>query len=37
MIPQSTELQKEILQAELMSVEQNLDALRSQGKMYLVQ
>lgn len=32
MIPQSTELQKEILQAELMSVEQNLDALRSQGK-----
>ncbi|WP_241282522.1 N-6 DNA methylase [Chryseobacterium timonianum] len=32
MIPQSTELQKEILQAELMSVEQNLDALRNQGK-----
>uniref|UniRef100_UPI0035B520B6 N-6 DNA methylase n=1 Tax=Chryseobacterium rhizosphaerae TaxID=395937 RepID=UPI0035B520B6 len=32
MIPQSPELQKEILQAELLSVEQNLDALRNQGK-----
>ncbi len=32
MIPQSPELQKEILQAELHSVEQNLDALRNQGK-----
>lgn len=32
MIPQSPELQKEILQMELDSVEQNLDALRSQGK-----
>ncbi|WP_353148526.1 N-6 DNA methylase [Chryseobacterium sp.] len=32
MIPQSPELQKEILEAELHSVEQNLDALRNQGK-----
>lgn len=32
MIPQSPELQKEILQAELDSVEENLDALKSQGK-----
>lgn len=32
MIPQSPELQKEILQAELHSVEQNLEALRNQGK-----
>lgn len=32
MIPQSPELQREILQAELHSVEQNLDALRNQGK-----
>jgi N12 class adenine-specific DNA methylase len=32
MIPQSPELQKEILQAELLSVEENLDALRNQGK-----
>ncbi|KKO89136.1 DNA methylase [Sphingobacterium sp. Ag1] len=32
MIPQSPELQKDILKAELHSVEQNLDALRNQGK-----
>ncbi|MBN8785263.1 MAG: DNA methylase, partial [Terrimonas ferruginea] len=32
MIPQSPELQKEILQAELDSVEENLDALKAQGK-----
>ncbi|WP_227550373.1 N-6 DNA methylase [Sphingobacterium paramultivorum] len=32
MIPQSPDLQKEILEAELHSVEQNLDALRNQGK-----
>lgn len=32
MIPQSPELQKEILEAELDSVEQNLDALNAQGK-----
>ncbi len=32
MIPQSPELQKEILEAELLSVEQNLEALRNQGK-----
>ncbi|MFC3355985.1 N-6 DNA methylase [Sphingobacterium zeae] len=32
MIPQSQELQKEILQAELSSVEQNLEALRNEGK-----
>ncbi|MCA6441059.1 MULTISPECIES: N-6 DNA methylase [unclassified Arcicella] len=32
MIPQSPELQKEILQTELESVERNLDALQSQGK-----
>ncbi|WP_343657869.1 N-6 DNA methylase [Chryseobacterium sp.] len=32
MIPQSPELQQEILQAELHSVEQNLEALRNQGK-----
>ncbi|MGE6397091.1 N-6 DNA methylase [Chryseobacterium scophthalmum] len=32
MIPQSPELQKEILEAELHSVEQNLEALRNQGK-----
>lgn len=32
MIPQSPELQKEILQTELDSVEQNLDALHAQGK-----
>lgn len=32
MIPQSSELQKDILQAELDGVEQNLSVLRSQGK-----
>ncbi|RLJ75092.1 N-6 DNA methylase [Pedobacter alluvionis] len=32
MIPQSPELQKEILEAELDSVEKNLDALEAQGK-----
>lgn len=32
MIPQSAELQHEILQAELDAVEQNLEVLRSQGK-----
>ncbi|WP_455708991.1 helicase-related protein [Flavobacterium johnsoniae] len=32
MIPQSPEMQKEILQAELDSVEENLEALQSQGK-----
>ncbi|AZB23427.1 DNA methylase [Chryseobacterium bernardetii] len=32
MIPQSPEMQKEILQIELDSVERNLDALQSQGK-----
>lgn len=32
MIPQSPELQKEILEAELDSVEKNLDALMAQGK-----
>ncbi len=32
MIPQSPELQKEILQTELHSVEENLDALQAQGK-----
>lgn len=32
MIPQSAELQKEILQAELDTVEKNLDVLRQQGK-----
>ncbi|WP_341836905.1 N-6 DNA methylase [Chitinophaga pollutisoli] len=32
MIPQSPELQKEILQAELDSVEENLDSLKGQGK-----
>ncbi|WP_316795470.1 N-6 DNA methylase [Pedobacter agri] len=32
MIPQSPELQKEILEAELDSVEKNLDALKAQGK-----
>ncbi|WP_333888290.1 N-6 DNA methylase [Sphingobacterium siyangense] len=32
MIPQSPDLQKEILEAELHSVEQNLDALRNRGK-----
>ncbi|MGV3766807.1 MAG: N-6 DNA methylase [Chitinophagaceae bacterium] len=32
MIPQSPELQRQILQAELDSVEQNLEALQSQGK-----
>lgn len=32
MIPQSPELQKEILQAELDSVEENLDELKKQGK-----
>ncbi|MBS7321222.1 MAG: N-6 DNA methylase [Myroides sp.] len=32
MIPQSTEMQKEILQAELNSVEDNLSALEAQGK-----
>jgi N12 class adenine-specific DNA methylase len=32
MIPQSPELQKEILETELNSVEKNLDALKSQGK-----
>lgn len=32
MIPQSPEMQKEILQAELDSVEDNLEALRAQGK-----
>ncbi|AZA48996.1 DNA methylase [Chryseobacterium carnipullorum] len=32
MIPQSSEMQKEILQIELDSVERNLDALQSQGK-----
>ena len=32
MIPQSPELQKEILQAELDSVEENLYALKAQGK-----
>ncbi len=32
MIPQSPELQKEILQTELDSVEENLDALKAQGK-----
>ena len=31
MIPQSPEIQKEILQSELDSVEENLDVLRSQG------
>ncbi|MXS69921.1 N-6 DNA methylase [Flavobacteriaceae bacterium W22] len=31
MIPQSPEIQKEILQVELDSVEENLDVLRSQG------
>ena len=31
-IPQSPELQREILQAELDSVEQNLDVLKAQGK-----
>ncbi|MFP3596847.1 N-6 DNA methylase [Chryseobacterium sp. SIMBA_029] len=32
MIPQSPEMQKEILEAELQSVEDNLDALNAQGK-----
>lgn len=32
MIPQSPEIQKEILEIELYSVERNLDALQSQGK-----
>ncbi|WP_166919691.1 N-6 DNA methylase [Flavobacterium poyangense] len=32
MIPQSPEMQKEILEMELDSVERNLDALQSQGK-----
>ncbi|UPZ16220.1 N-6 DNA methylase [Flavobacterium humidisoli] len=32
MIPQSPEMQKEILQTELDSVEENLEALQSQGK-----
>jgi hypothetical protein len=32
MIPQSPELQKEILQAELNSVEENLEALKKQGQ-----
>ncbi|AZA56533.1 MULTISPECIES: N-6 DNA methylase [Chryseobacterium] len=32
MIPQSPEIQKEILQIELDSVERNLDALQAQGK-----
>jgi N12 class adenine-specific DNA methylase len=32
MIPQSPELQHEILEAELQSVDDNLDALRAQGK-----
>jgi N12 class adenine-specific DNA methylase len=32
MIPQSPEMQKEILEIELDSVERNLDALQSQGK-----
>ncbi|AKK71344.1 DNA methylase [Chryseobacterium gallinarum] len=32
MIPQSDELQREILQAELNTVEENLDVLRRQGK-----
>jgi N12 class adenine-specific DNA methylase len=32
MIPQSPEIQQQILQAELDSVEENLEALRSQGK-----
>jgi hypothetical protein len=32
MIPQSPEMQREILQIELDSVERNLDALQSQGK-----
>ncbi|SBW00514.1 N-6 DNA methylase [uncultured Dysgonomonas sp.] len=32
MIPQSPEIQRSILQAELDSVEENLDVLRSQGK-----
>ena len=32
MIPQSSEIQKEILEIELDSVERNLDALQSQGK-----
>ncbi|MBT2559797.1 N-6 DNA methylase [Pedobacter sp. ISL-68] len=32
MIPQSPEMQKEILEAELQSVEENLSALESQGK-----
>jgi len=32
MIPQSPEIQKEILEIELDSVERNLDALQSQGK-----
>lgn len=32
MIPQSAELQKEILQTELDTIEQNLEVLRSQGK-----
>lgn len=31
MIPQSSEIQKEILQTELDSVEENLDVMRSQG------
>jgi len=31
MIPQSPEMQKEILQAELSSVDENLDALKAQG------
>ena len=31
-IPQSPELQQEILQAELDSVEENLEVLRAQGK-----
>jgi N12 class adenine-specific DNA methylase len=32
MIPQSPEIQKEILQKELDSVDENLDVLRQQGK-----
>jgi N12 class adenine-specific DNA methylase len=32
MIPQSPEMQKEILEAELQSVDDNLNALRAQGK-----
>jgi N12 class adenine-specific DNA methylase len=32
MIPQSPEIQKQILEKELQSVEENLDVLRSQGK-----